>query len=259
MENHHGPLNNTPVTSSMSRLTAHALAALSIVIGVGSLIVFTIFLYTGPFHPTNLGLGVTGALVLDASLCLVFFFQHSGMIRKSAKRCMSQVVTEKGIGVVFSIASGITLLALVLLWQETALVLASADGFYRWSFRAVFFFAIDGQVWGIWSLKSADLFGTESVLRRSGPTPPPAPMVVRGPYRWVRHPLYLTTLLMIWSYPDLTADRLLFNVLFTAWIIVGAVLEERDLVADYGEVYRNYQRAVPMLVPYRRPIDPTTG
>jgi protein-S-isoprenylcysteine O-methyltransferase Ste14 len=64
---------------------------------------------------------------------------------------------------------------------------------------------------------------------------------------------------MIWSYPDLTADRLLFSVLFTVWIIVGTVLEERDLVADYGEVYRNYQRAVPMLVPYRRPIDPTTG
>ena len=242
----------------MSRLTAHALAALSIVIGVGSLIVFTIFLYTGPFHPTNIGLSVAGALVLDASLCLVFFFQHSGMIRKSAKRRMSQVISEQDLGVVFSIASGITLLALVLLWQETALVLASADGFYRWSFRAVFFLAIAGQVWGIWSLKSADLFGTESVLRRSGPTPPHAPMVVRGPYRWVRHPLYLTTLLMIWSYPDLTADRLLFNVLFTAWIIVGTVLEERDLVADYGDVYRNYQRAVPMLVPYRRPIDPTT-
>jgi len=52
---------------------------------------------------------------------------------------------------------------------------------------------------------------------------------------------------------------LLFSVLFTAWIIVGTVLEERDLVADYGEVYQYYQRAVPMLVPYRRPIDPTTG
>jgi len=243
----------------MSRLTVHALAALSIVIGVGSLIVFTIFLYTGPFHSTNLGLSIPGALVLDTSLCLVFFFQHSGMIRKSAKRCMSQVISDQNLGAVFSIASGITLLTLVLLWQETALLLASADGFYRWSFRAVFFLAIAGQVWGIWSLKSADLFGTESVLRRPAPTPPPAPMVVRGPYRWVRHPLYLTTLLMIWSYPDLTADRLLFNVLFTGWVIVGTVLEERDLVADYGEVYRNYQRAVPMLVPYRRPIDPTTG
>ena len=243
----------------MSRFTAHALAALSIVIGVGSLIVFTIFLYTGPFHSKNLGLGIASALVLDTSLCLVFFFQHSGMIRKSTKHCMSRVISEQDYGAVFSIVSGITLLALVFFWQETALVLASADGFYRWSFRAVFFLAIAGQVWGIWSLKSADLFGTESLLRRPGPTPPSAPMVVRGPYRWVRHPLYLTTLLMIWSYPDLTADRLLFNVLFTAWIIVGTVLEERDLVADYGDAYRNYQRAVPMLVPYRRPIDPTTG
>jgi hypothetical protein len=61
----------------MSRLTVHALAALSIIIGVGSLIVFTIFLYTGPFYSTNLGLGLAEALVLDASLCLVFFFQHS--------------------------------------------------------------------------------------------------------------------------------------------------------------------------------------
>ena len=99
----------------MSRLTVHALAALSIIIGVGSLIVFTIFLYTGPFHATNLGLGIVGALVLDASLCLVFFFQHSGMIRKSTQRCMSQVISEQDLGAVFSIASGITLLALVLL------------------------------------------------------------------------------------------------------------------------------------------------
>lgn len=67
--------------------------------------------------------------------------------------------------------------------------------------------------------------------------------------------MYLTTLLMIWSYPDLTADRLVFNLLFTGWIIVGSVLEERDLVADYGDDYRNYQRRVPMLIPYRKPIE----
>ncbi len=236
-------------------LAANILAALSIVVGVGSLIVFTVFLYTGSFHVMDLGLGIAGALVLDACLCLVFFLQHSGMIRKGTRRWMSQVIPEQYLGAVFSVVSGITLLALVLLWQETAVVLASADGFYRWSLRAVFFLAIVGQVWGIRSLKSADLFGTESVRRRSGSTSPPAPMVVRGAYRWVRHPLYLTTLLMIWSFPDLTADRLLFNVLFTAWVIVGTVLEERDLVESYGEDYRNYQRRVPMLLPYRKPIE----
>ncbi len=247
--------NTIPAMSIKPPLAANILAALSIVVGVGSLIVFTVFLYTGSFHVMDLGLGIAGALVLDACLCLVFFLQHSGMIRKGARRWMSHVVSEQYLGAVFSVVSGITLLALVLLWQETAVVLASADGFYRWSLRAVFFLAIVGQVWGIRSLKSADLFGTESVRRRSGSTSPPAPMVVRGAYRWVRHPLYLTTLLMIWSFPDLTADRLLFNILFTAWTIVGTVLEEHDLVVDFGDDYRRYQRRVPMLIPYREPME----
>ncbi len=83
-------------------------------------------------------------------------------------------------------------------------------------------------------------------------------VLVQGAYRWVRHPLYLTILLMIWSHPDPTADRLLFNVLFTTWIIVGTVLEERDLVAVFGNDYQNYQRRVPMFIPYRRPVEATT-
>jgi len=75
------------------------------------------------------------------------------------------------------------------------------------------------------------------------------PFTVRGPYRWVRHPLYLFCLLMIWAYPHMTMDRVLFNVLFTVWIVVGTVLEERDLVVAFGDSYREYQRKVPMLLP----------
>jgi len=69
----------------------------------------------------------------------------------------------------------------------------------------------------------------------------------------VRHPAYLTTLIFIWSQPDLTASRLLLNLLFTAWIIIGTIVEERDLVALYGEDYRTYQRSVPMLIPFKFP------
>ena len=61
-------------------------------------------------------------------------------------------------------------------------------------------------------------------------------------------------LLLIWSTPRLSTDQLLFNVLWTAWIVVGAKLEERDLVADFGDTYRRYQRAVPMLVPSLRTL-----
>lgn len=73
--------------------------------------------------------------------------------------------------------------------------------------------------------------------------------VVRGLYRWVRHPLYLFMILMIWSCPDLTSDRLLFNGLWTVWIVIGSILEERDLVSEFGNAYREYQRKVPMLIP----------
>jgi hypothetical protein len=43
------------------------------------------------------------------------------------------------------------------------------------------------------------------------------------------------------------------DVLWTAWICVGAVLEEADLLADFGDAYRDYRRKVPMLIPWRGP------
>ena len=46
---------------------------------------------------------------------------------------------------------------------------------------------------------------------------------------------------------------LLFNVLWTVWMIVGAVFEERDLLASSGDEYRDYQTEVPMSIPYRLP------
>ena len=79
------------------------------------------------------------------------------------------------------------------------------------------------------------------------------PLAVRGAYRWVRHPLYTSALLLIWSQPDLTYDRILFNVTWTLWMIVGTVLEERDLLANFGDAYAAYKRNVPMLIPWRIP------
>jgi methanethiol S-methyltransferase len=61
-------------------------------------------------------------------------------------------------------------------------------------------------------------------------------------------------LLLIWSTPRFSTDQLLFNVLWTAWIIVGTKLEERDLLADFGPAYRQFQAAVPMLLPSPRAI-----
>jgi hypothetical protein len=86
-----------------------------------------------------------------------------------------------------------------------------------------------------------------------GTVEPAAVFVVRGPYRWVRHPWYAAVSAVVWSCPGLTADRLLFNVLWTGWICLGAMLEEADLVAEFGDTYETYRRRVAMLIPSRRP------
>ncbi len=244
---------HVPKVSRISRWAAYLLSSLAVATGVGSLLLFGIFLFAGPFHLVDLGLGTPWALVLNALLCLSFFLQHSGMVRKSIRRWLSRFLPERYLGLSYTFTSSIVLLALVVLWQESTVLVASADGLLRVTMRAIFFVAVAGSLWGTWSVKGADMFGAQDVLRPSVAASPPAPMVVRGPYRWVRHPIYLTTLLMIWSYPDLTADRLLLNGLFSLWILVGTLLEERDLVARYGAAYRDYQRRVPMLIPYRMP------
>jgi protein-S-isoprenylcysteine O-methyltransferase Ste14 len=69
----------------------------------------------------------------------------------------------------------------------------------------------------------------------------------------VRHPLYFFVIVAIWACPALSLDRILLGVLCTFWIAAGAMLEERDMVAQFGDAYRAYQRKVPMLLPWRLP------
>jgi len=95
-----------------------------------------------------------------------------------------------------------------------------------------------------------DLFGLRQVwlaLLDRPYTPPP--FTTPGPYRIVRHPLYVGWLLAFWGTPTMTATHLLFAIMTTAYILIAIQLEERDLVGAYGEAYAEYRRRVPMLVP----------
>ena len=174
------------------------------------------------------------------------------MIRRTFRRRLAQVIHERYLGAAFTSASAVPLLALVVLWQGSGEVPAAPSVPIRWLLHALFACSIVGTVWGLLALGSFDGFGLAPIrdyLR--GSSAQPMPFTIRGPYRWVRHPLYFFFLVMFWAHPDLTADRLLLNGLWTAWVVVGTVLEERDLVAAFGEDYRDYQGRVPILIPWR--------
>ncbi len=174
------------------------------------------------------------------------------MVRKAFRRPLVARVPEHYHGVLYTVASATVLIMLVLFWHSSATTLINLQGVARWLMQGAFFASLVGMVWGMLALRGFDAFGNRAVLAHINGSPAAStPFAVRGPYQWVRHPLYFFTLVMIWSSPDITLDRLLFNVLFTGWIVVGTRLEERDLVAVFGEQYRAYQRNVPMLIPYK--------
>jgi len=75
-------------------------------------------------------------------------------------------------------------------------------------------------------------------------------LVVRGLYRWVRHPLYTAGLLLIWLLPVMTVNLLALSLGLMLYIVIGAMFEERKLEDEFGQAYVEYRRSTPMLVPF---------
>ena len=73
-----------------------------------------------------------------------------------------------------------------------------------------------------------------------------------GPYRFVRHPLYVGWFFAFWMTPTMTAAHLVFAIATSAYILIAIQLEEHDLVREFGRTYEDYRRRVPMLVPFAR-------
>ncbi|HUJ43706.1 MAG TPA: NnrU family protein [Opitutaceae bacterium] len=238
----------------MNRISAYTVMGLAAFSGGGSLLLFGAFLILAPLGVMRLNLPEAQAVIWDGALCALFFVQHSMMIRQSFRRRLSAFVPSCCHAAVYAIASGAALTAVVLLWQTSPTTVFALRGWLHWLPRVFSALALGVFVWGVRALRVFDPFGRRALWAHLRGQPlPQLPLAVRGPYVWVRHPLYSCMMVLIWSVPEAGLDRLLFDVLWTAWIVFGTRLEERDLVAEFGDHYHRYQRIVPMLIPWRGP------
>jgi protein-S-isoprenylcysteine O-methyltransferase Ste14 len=94
------------------------------------------------------------------------------------------------------------------------------------------------RFWGISQVKAGSSLADSSTF------------VVSGIHRIIRHPWYLGGILIVWA-QDMSASTILINMVISVYFMIGAVLEERKLVLEFGEKYREYQRSVSMLFPWR--------
>jgi methanethiol S-methyltransferase len=194
------------------------------------------------------------ALAIDAGLLALFAAQHSVMARKWFKDWWTRIVPrplERSTYVLFS-----SLALILLFWQWRPL------GGVVWSVEnpagRLVLWGLFAFGWGLvlvstFLINHFDLFGLRQVwLYLLGRPYATLRFATPGPYRLVRHPLYVGWFFAFWMTPTMTLAHLLFAVATTAYILLAIRFEERDLVREHGEVYENYRRSVPMLVPFAR-------
>jgi protein-S-isoprenylcysteine O-methyltransferase Ste14 len=213
-------------------------------------IMFGLFLFMGSFTIIDLQLSERNALLIDAFLSIIFFLQHSTLVRPGVRHRFAKFIPEEYYNAFYGFTSGICLLLVLMFWQKSPTLIANASDFIFWLLRALFCLCLAGFFWGNRSLGSFDMLGVKRLMRYISNRPGRQQQIMaKGPYRWVRHPLYLFLIVIIWSCPVLTLDRLIFNIMWTFWIIIGTYLEDRDLHREFGSQYLQYSSRVPMLIP----------
>ena len=197
------------------------------------------------------GVPFVNALVTNVGLLALFAIQHSLMARPEFKRLWTRVIPQPMERSTYVLASSAALLLLFHFWEPMGgLVWAIEHPVGRAAMWTLF-----GAGWLLvlvttFLINHFDLFGLRQVwLHFRGRPYTLLVFVTPGPYRMVRHPLYVGWLLAFWATPVMTGAHLVFALVTTLYILAAIRLEERDLEAIHGEDYANYRRRVPMLLP----------
>jgi protein-S-isoprenylcysteine O-methyltransferase Ste14 len=226
---------------------------------VSYLVFFGTFLYLvgfvgAWFVPKHVDNGPAGpiwlALAVDALLVLAFAIQHEIMARPAFKAWFTRIVPHAMERSVFVLLASLILIAMFAFWRPIDAVLWRTEGAMYWVITAI---AASGWLLALSStflINHFDLFGLRQVILNVRNMPyKPVGFKLWLAYRFCRHPLMLGFIIAFWAAPVMTAGRLWFAILMTAFILVGIRFEERDLIAKHGEEYLRYKRNVRGLVP----------
>ena len=257
--------NHVPVSGHLiGRITAFLYGI------VAYLVFFVTFLYAvgfveGLVVPKTIdsaagasGSTLASALIINLGLMSIFAIQHSVMARPQFKRWWSKFVPTSIERTTYVLLASLALALLIWQWQPmTSIVWQVTDPRSSRAITGLSFLGWLTVLSSTFLINHFELFGLVQVSKNLTGQSMSAPRF-RTPlfYRFVRHPLYLGFIIAFWAAPTMTAGHLLFAAVTTIYIFVGIALEERDLIAVFGDEYRRYRQRVSMLIPWRRLASP---
>jgi hypothetical protein len=188
-------------------------------------------------------------LAYDAILFSVFALHHSALARRAIQAAVLRIVPDRMLRSVYVWTASLLLILVCLLWRPIGGDLFHAAGPRAFVHAMVQLSGLSLIVLSVRAIDPLELAG----IRRPGPAACGAPggaLQRHGPYRLVRHPLYLGWMLIVFGTAHMTGDRLAFAVITSLYLVIAIPWEERSLERTFGDAYRRYKgevrwRAIP--------------
>jgi protein-S-isoprenylcysteine O-methyltransferase Ste14 len=201
------------------------------------------------------------ALLINAGLLTLFALQHSVMARPGFKRWWTMFVPEPIERSTYVLLASVCLIILFYYWQPLGGVVWGVESpALRLALQTLSMFGFTIVLVSTFLINHFDLFGLRQVwLYAMGRPYEHLPFRTPLFYKYVRHPLYLGFLIAFWSTPTMTVAHLFFAIMTTGYILTAIQLEENDLVKTFGKRYREYKQSAPMIIPFFRPKQKSTG
>lgn len=184
-------------------------------------------------------------LPIDAALALQFAVSHSVLLLPSVRSRITRIVPASMYGSVFCLETCASLWLIFYLWRVAPgavwNVLGTGAtlihlGFYASWIALIYSIRLTGLGYQTGWTQWLYWFRREPLPRRD--------FVERSFYRWLRHPVYLSFLGLIWFCPHMTYDHVVLTGVWTVYIFMGSYLKDRRLEFYLGESYASYARRV---------------
>ena len=183
-------------------------------------------------------------LAVDAALITSFALHHSVFARERVKEWLSRSVPAPLLRSLYVWIASVLLMLVSFLWQPIGGELYAAAGLLALVLTCVQLTGLFITSRGVARIDPLELAGIRPAAQGQG-------LQMSGPYRWVRHPLYLGWVLMVFGTAHMTGDRLAFAAITSLYLVVAIPWEERSLRRSFGEDYTRYMRDVPWrMIPF---------
>lgn len=192
------------------------------------------------------------ALLINTALLGLFALQHSVMARKGFKKWWMRYIPVEIERSTYVLFTNFALLLLFWQWQPLGGVIWNIQNpIVQYIMYGIFALGWLLVLVTTFVINHFDLFGLRQVwLQLVGKKYTNLGFVTPGPYKMIRHPLYLGFILAFWVTPVMTVAHLVFVLATTGYILIAIQFEEKDLVNIHGGDYANYRKRVPMIFPY---------